>query len=35
MCYYENNKDKFKSDCIELNDAIGEAMTNVDVSYGK
>ena len=35
MCYYEYNKDKFKSDCIELNDAIGEAMTNVEESYGK
>ena len=35
MCYYENNKDKFKSDCIELNDAIGNAMTDVEESYGE
>ena len=35
MCYYENNKKKFKSDCIELNDAIGNAITDVEERHSK
>jgi len=33
--YYEKNKEDFKPDCIELNDAIGNAMTDVEESYGE
>ena len=35
MNYYENNKKKFQQDCHELNNAIGDAITDIEESYGK
>ena len=35
MCYYDNNKKKFQDDCYELNNAIGNSITDVEESYGE
>lgn len=33
--YYKNKKVYFQSDCTELNDAIGNAITDVEERYSK